>query len=92
MSHESPLRQLQALLRAADGPRRVEELARALNAQPGAVFGMLELLVRRGRVLVIGPDDKPCNDCPLQSACTLPVTHGTRYALAQRAEVDVVPA
>ena len=76
---------LNQLLALFDGRYRglsLEEISRELGAQPGAVAGMLDLLVLRGRLLEIGPDGGYCAACGLESHCSLLAARGKRYVLA----------
>lgn len=58
------------------------EISRALHAQPGAVQGMLELLVQRGRLIEVGPDGGYCTTCGEQTQCSLLAARGKGYAIA----------
>lgn len=55
------------------------EISRLMNAQPSAVQAMLELLVQKGRLAVVGPDGKICAECGLESNCQLLAVKGKRY-------------
>lgn len=57
------------------------DISRQLDAQPSAILSMLELLVRKGRLLEIGPDGKHCANCGLEAECNLLAVHGKRYVL-----------
>ena len=74
------LSQLLQLVQASRSPCRIEELSRVLGAQPSAVEGMLETLVRRGRVVAIENSPLACDDCALSGKCDLPRIQGRRYA------------
>jgi hypothetical protein len=58
------------------------EISRLLEAQPSAVEAMLHTLVRRGRLVEIGPDGGVCSECGEQVQCGLLAARGSRYALA----------
>lgn len=75
------LHQLLHLLETNQRSCQIEELSRALHAQPTAVEAMLDTLVRRGRVIVIEAGSQTCNACALRGKCDLPVVKGKRYAL-----------
>lgn len=58
------------------------EISRAMDAQPSAVLSMIDLLVRKGKLIEIGPDGKACAACGLVSDCNLLAVHGKRYISA----------
>jgi hypothetical protein len=60
----------------------LSEISRALDAQPSAVLSMIDLLVKKGKLLEIGPNGQCCTTCGIQSDCSLLVTKGKRYAVA----------
>jgi hypothetical protein len=62
----------------------VRELSRRLHTQPGAIEGMLELLVRKGRLVKLCASATVCADCPVHSDCNLLAGHNTRYVVAPR--------
>lgn len=76
------LNQLVALLEAKENGLSLSEISRAMNAQPSAVLSMIGLLVKKGRILEIGPDNKICTTCGLQSDCNLLKARGKRYVVA----------
>jgi hypothetical protein len=76
------LNQLLALFAGRHRGLSIEEISRELGAQPGAVAGMLDLLVLRGRLVEIGPDGGYCAACGLESQCSLLAARGKRYVLA----------
>lgn len=75
------LTQLLALLQEQDTALGLYEISRAMHAQPGAVQGMLELLVQRGRLIEVGPDGGYCTTCGEQAQCSLLAARGKRYAV-----------
>ena len=75
------LTQLLSLLEERHTALGLYEISRALHAQPGAVQGMLELLVQRGRLIEVGPDGGYCGACVEQTQCSLLAARGKRYAL-----------
>ena len=80
------LSELVALLESREHGLRLDEIARALGAQPGAVRGMLDLLVQRGRLIAIGPDGNACAACGIQpEECSLLAVRSVRYVVAARA-------
>lgn len=73
------LTQLLDLLESKENGLSLAEISRAMRAQPSAVADMLTLLVRKGKLLEIGPDNKSCSTCGLQSQCNLLAARGKRY-------------
>lgn len=59
----------------------IAQLSRALRAEPEAVRGLLAWLVRKGRVLEIGPDNGVCATCGAHGQCHLLAARGARYVL-----------
>jgi len=78
------LSQLIQLIEESDGEVDLVAVSRLLNAQPSAVAGMLDTLVRKGRVVEIGPDCGVCDSCGLSSQCVLPARRIKRYQVAPR--------
>lgn len=76
------LRQLISLLEEKKDGLSLFEISRVLKAQPSAVMTMLGFLVRKGKLLEIGPDGKCCTTCGLESECNLLAVRGKRYVLA----------
>ncbi len=72
------------LLEAHKNGLSLAEISRKLEAQPSAVLSMIDLLVKKGRLVEIGPDGKYCAGCGLQSDCSLLAARGKRYAVASR--------
>jgi DNA-binding IclR family transcriptional regulator len=66
----------------------LSEISRALDAQPSAVLSMLDLLVKKGKLLEVGPDGKCCTTCDLTSECSLLAARGKRYIAASFMEED----
>ncbi len=75
------LSELLRLLETHRGGLGLSELSDALNAEPSAVEGMLQMLVQRGRVIVVGADGGVCASCGMQERCNLLATHQTRYVV-----------
>lgn len=73
------LNQILAVLEAKENGLSLSEISRALNAQPSAVLSMIELLVKKGKLLEIGPDGQCCTTCRVQSDCNLLKARGKRY-------------
>lgn len=76
------LAQILSLLEQHAGGLGAREISRRLDIQPGALEGMLELLVRKGRLVKICAAQTVCGDCPLQSDCNLLAGQNTRYVVA----------
>ncbi|MEP0805799.1 MAG: hypothetical protein HRF47_09930 [Chloroflexota bacterium] len=76
------LNQIIALLEAKENGLSLSEISRALEAQPSAVLSMIELLVRKGKLLEIGPNGQCCTTCAAQSECNLLKARGKRYMVA----------
>jgi hypothetical protein len=76
------LSQLIELLAGSEHGMSLFEISRAMKAQPSAVQSMLDLLVKKGRLIEVGPDGKYCAACGLESNCQLLAVHGKRYVSA----------
>jgi hypothetical protein len=72
------------LLEENEGEVDLATISRSLDAQPSAVTGMLETLIRKGRVIEVGPDCGVCDTCGLNSQCVLPARRIKRYQVASR--------
>jgi DNA-binding IclR family transcriptional regulator len=77
------LNQLLAVFARSSSALCLDEISRELQAESSAVVGMLDLLVRHGRLIEVGPDGGYCAACGLQSECNLLAARGKRYVLAQ---------
>ncbi|WKZ34256.1 MAG: FeoC-like transcriptional regulator [Anaerolineales bacterium] len=73
------LTQLLFLLEGKSDGLSLFEISRLVKAQPTAVQSMLELLVRKGRLVEVGPDGRVCAACGLESNCQLLAVKGKRY-------------
>ena len=73
------LTQLVDLLEKKENGLSLAEISRAMNAQPTAVLSMIHLLVQKGKLLEIGPDNKCCTTCGFESDCSLLAARGKRY-------------
>jgi hypothetical protein len=74
------------IIQSADGPLTVDDIAYAVEADPGAVAGMLVLLAQKGRLRVDGAwtcDASTCGGCRLDGAegCPFVVKGPTRFEL-----------
>lgn len=76
------LSQLTDLLASKEDGLSLFEISRQMEAQPSAVLSMLDLLVKKGRLIELGPDGKHCAACGLESNCQLLAVHGKRYVSA----------
>ena len=79
------LNQLVQLLDGQENGMSLTEISRALRAQPTAVLSMINLLVKKEKLIEIGPDGKCCTTCGVQSDCNLLAARGKRY-LVNRSE------
>ena len=75
------LAQLLSLVEEKKDGLSLFEISRVMKAQPSAVLSMLDLLVRKGKLLEIGPDGKYCGECGQVPDCNLLAAHGKRYVL-----------
>jgi predicted Zn-ribbon and HTH transcriptional regulator len=73
------LTHLVTLLENKENGLSLSEISRAMNAQPTAVLSMIQLLVQKGKLLEIGPDNKCCTTCGFESDCSLLAARGRRY-------------
>ena len=76
------LNQLVNLLDNKENGLSLSEISRAMKAQPSAVLSMIDLLVKKGKLVEIGPDGKCCTTCGLQSDCNLLAARNKRYVTA----------
>jgi hypothetical protein len=76
------LQQILHEMKQYDMPLSVTMLSRQLEIEPSALEGMLETLVRKGRVVELCNDSPAdhCRDCPIKSACA---TGSKLYLLAE---------
>jgi hypothetical protein len=86
------LSELLRLLEENPGELNLSEIGRRLNAHPSAVAGMLETLIRKGRVVELGADCGVCSDCSLQANCALPARRVRRFQLSQSTISENRPA
>lgn len=73
------LTQLVDLLENKENGLSLSEISHMMNAQPTAVLSMIQLLVQKGKLLEIGPDNKCCTTCGFESDCSLLAARGKRY-------------
>lgn len=55
--------------RSSEGPLDLNELGHRLGVDRSALEGMLELLVRQGRLREAGADTGNCNHCAARLSC-----------------------
>ena len=77
------LTQLVELLQDKENGLSLSEISREMKAQPSAILSMIDLLVKKGRILEIGPDNKVCTTCGFESECSLLAARGKRYIVTQ---------
>lgn len=73
-----------ALLAEQQGGLGTADIGRRLGLAPAVLEGMLETLVRRGRLVRLCPGATPCGACPLRTECNLLAGQNTRYVVAPR--------
>ena len=73
------LTQLVTLLENKENGLSLSEISRAMNSQPTAVLAMINLLVHKGKLIEVGPDNKCCTTCGFESECSLLAARGKRY-------------
>ena len=78
------LAQLVSLLEGRENGLSLSEISRAMNDQQKAVLSMINLLVQKGKLLEIGPDNKCCTTCGFESDCSVLATRGKRYVCRGR--------
>lgn len=78
------LTQLVQLLENKENGLSLAEISRLMDAQPSAVAAMIALLVKKGKLVEIGPDGKSCAGCEFQPECNLLAARGKRYACAYK--------
>jgi DNA-binding HxlR family transcriptional regulator len=78
------LSQILQELERADGVIDLNELSRRLGVQRSALDGMIETLVRKGRLRQVEVGEPPpmCASCGKRSACTL-VSIGKTYEVVK---------
>jgi len=76
------LTRLIELLENKENGLSLSEISRAMETQPSAVLSMIDLLVKKGKLLEIGPDGQCCTTCGIQSDCNLLAVRGKRYTLS----------
>ena len=68
-------------LEEARGPLDLNEMSRRLGVERSALDGMLQLLVRKGRLREVGPTAEACSHCASRFSCA----HGQTGVLLGKA-------
>ena len=85
------LSRILAIYEQDPGVMCVEEVAQKLDREPSVVEGMLETLVKLGKLIEI--DSETCDLCPASSMCILISSGNRSFTLASRvtpADIKVV--
>lgn len=82
------LTKLLRLLEQNQGQLDLVELSQQLDAQPSAVAGMLEMLVRMGRIDEMGVNCGICQTCSLRKECDLPANRARRLRLSTQVKAQ----
>jgi len=64
------LSQIIGEFRKSSGPLDLNELSRRLGVERSALEGMLQLLVRQGKLREVGSDTEACTHCAGRLSCT----------------------
>ncbi len=80
------LTEILRLLEQNGGELDCLQLSRQLDVQPSAVAGMIETLLRKGRLVELSPTCGPCDDCIAKTDCRLPALRARRYAALTRSD------
>jgi predicted transcriptional regulator len=81
------LRQLLQLIEQSNGQLNLAELGQRLGADPSAVAGMLETLLRKGHIREVGTgcgsdgSSAFCDSCSLNRHCSPPAARARRYQI-----------
>jgi len=75
------LTQLLMILENKESGLSLSEISRAMNAPPSAIISMIEMLVKKGKLMEVGPDGKFCATCGSESDCNLLKARGKRYVV-----------
>jgi len=70
----------------AEGPLTLREMARRLGIERSALEGMVQFLVRKGKLRQVGLDTAACAQCGLRFACGYHLSGrlmGTAYELVE---------
>ncbi|MGB2896060.1 MAG: FeoC-like transcriptional regulator [Anaerolineales bacterium] len=70
-------------------PLSSRELASVLGKDLAAIEGMLETLVRSGRLVELG-NDGPCDKCPAQGLCIVLPLEGRRFYLVPHEGTEIL--
>ena len=83
------LTQLVKLLEAKENGLSLSEIGREMKVQPSALLSMIDLLVQKGKLLEIGPDNQCCTTCGFESECSLLAARGKRFVAASCSKFQV---
>ncbi len=75
------LKRLLRLLEENQGELDLVKTSQLLGAQPGAVTGMVETLVRKGRLVEMRPTCGNCELCGIKNQCELPAKYIKQYRI-----------
>jgi len=64
----------------------LSEISREMKVQSSAILPMLDLLVKKEKLVEVGPDGMICAACGSESDCNLLAARGKRYILASSLE------
>jgi hypothetical protein len=78
-NRSSLLTEILAQFKLANGVLTASQVADALGKESGVVSGMLDTLVKMGRLKEL--DHADCDLCPLRAACSLADAHTRCYSL-----------
>jgi len=76
------LHQVLDAFKAAQGPLSLDELARRLEIDRGALEGMIDFWVRKGRLIETGGLAEDCVTCHGRQGCPFVVPQPKSYALS----------
>jgi Mn-dependent DtxR family transcriptional regulator len=76
--------ELLQVLERNQGELDLTQLGRQMQSQPSAVAGMIEMLVRKGRLIEVASTCGVCETCGIENQCAGSATMGKRYVVARR--------
>ena len=76
--------------RNAKGPLTLSEMARRLGVEHSALEGMVQFLVRKGKLRAAGTDTTACGQCGLRSGCGHRLASGPGGVAYETAESALV--
>lgn len=85
------LRDIMAEFERSSAPLCLEELGSKLAVEPSALEGMLQTLVRKGRLREVSSgQNNACVQCPARGGCVIMERLGKSYYVAAAASVSKV--